>query len=574
MRPPLFRLRCGRLRGTVQMFKGLLFWGSLAVAALFAGEALAEKRVALVIGNSAYTNVRPLANPANDAGAVAALFKSAGFDVVTAKNDLAGVEMRRAFRDFAEQASKADIAVVYYAGHGIEVDGTNYLLPIDTALKRDIDVEDEAVSLDRVMRLLEPAKRLRLIILDACRDNPFVRTMQRTIESRSVGRGLAKVDPITSDTLIAFAAKAGSTASDGEGKHSPFTAALVKNLTVPGLDLRIAFGRVRDDVLSSTGHKQEPFVYGSLGGTTVALVPEPPKQAAPVVTPPPAAAVDANAAMRRDYELAVQVGTKESFDAFLAVYTTGFYADLARAHRAKLVAAEAPANSRISILPPPVTPQPPPPPVQPRTPPTNTANLTPATPAEPPKAADPSPETEKLMHAELQRLGCYSGALDASWGNPSRRAVELFNKHARQKLDVKLASIGAIDILRGIDKRVCPLTCKRGFRAEGDECVKITCGPGFVLDGDGDCVRERKAAPEKAQEKRAPSRTAARPPADEPPARRSAPPRRESGDGGGGGGRVGVVCGDNGCLNVPLGCKSELRDIGRGQAAVVLCGNR
>jgi uncharacterized caspase-like protein len=564
------------------MFKGLLFWGSLAIAALFASEALAEKRVALVIGNSTYANVRPLTNPANDANAVAAMFKEAGFDVVTAKNDLAGVEMRRTFRDFAEQANKADIAVVFYAGHGIEVDGTNYLLPVDTALKRDIDVEDEAISLDRIMRLLEPAKRLRLIILDACRDNPFTRTMQRTVETRSVGRGLAKVDPIVSDTLIAFAAKAGSTASDGEGKHSPFTAALIKNLTVPGLDLRLAFGRVRDDVLSTTGHRQEPFVYGSLGGTTVALVPEPPKQAAPapaaVLTPPPPSAVDANAAMRRDYELAVQVGTKESFDAFLAVYTNGFYADLARAQRAKLVAGEASSGgssgSRVQFLPAPATPQPPP---AQQTPPSGAlANLAPATPAEPPKATAPSPETEKLMLTELQRLGCYSGALDAGWGGPSRRAVELFNKHAKQKVDVKVASIGSIDILRGIDKRVCPLSCKRGFRADGDECVKISCQPGFVLDGDGDCVREQKA--QEKQEKRAPARTASRPPADEPPARRSAPPRRErdsSGGNGGSGGGARIVCGMNGCLNVGRGCTSELRANGNGgQVAVVSCGGR
>src|SRR5262249_42481086 len=237
------------------MYKGLLFWGSLAIAALFASEALAEKRVALVIGNSTYANVRPLTNPANDANAVAAMFKEAGFDVVTAKNDLAGVEMRRTFRDFAEQANKADIAVVFYAGHGIEVDGVNYLLPVDTALKRDIDVEDEAVSLDRVMRLLEPAKRLRLIILDACRDNPFTRTIQKTVATRSIGRGLAKIEVVSSDTLIAFAAKAGSTASDGDATHSPFTTALLKNLTVPGLDLRIALGRVRDDVLAATGRQ-------------------------------------------------------------------------------------------------------------------------------------------------------------------------------------------------------------------------------------------------------------------------------------------------------------------------------
>jgi uncharacterized caspase-like protein len=161
---------------------------------------------------------------------------------------------------------------VFYAGHGIEVNGTNYLIPVDAALERDLDVEDEAISLDRVTQILDPAKRLRMIILDACRDNPFLRSMKRTVSNRSIGRGLAKVDVQTTDTLIAFAAKAGFTAGDGEGSNSPFTVALLKHLTTPGLDLRLAFGRVRDEVLRSTGNRQEPAVYSLLGGAEIALV--------------------------------------------------------------------------------------------------------------------------------------------------------------------------------------------------------------------------------------------------------------------------------------------------------------
>jgi uncharacterized caspase-like protein len=214
--------------------------------------ASADKRVALVIGNSAYQNVSRLANPINDARAVTALFKKAGFDLVESRNDLGIASLRRAVRDFADLARDADIGVVYYAGHGIEVDGNNYLIPVDAVLERDVDVDDETLSLDRVIRTLEPVKRLRLVILDACRDNPFTRTMKRTIGSRSVGRGLAKVEPLTSDTLIAFAAKAGSVALDGEGKTSPFTTALLSHVATPGLDLRIAFGQVRDDVLRAT----------------------------------------------------------------------------------------------------------------------------------------------------------------------------------------------------------------------------------------------------------------------------------------------------------------------------------
>jgi uncharacterized caspase-like protein len=261
-----------------------------------ADPALADKRVALVIGMSRYQQVPQLANPARDADAMAALFKKAGFNVVDSEHDLGISDLRRVIREFSELSRDADVSVVFYAGHGIEVDGTNYLVPADARLLSDFDVEDETVSLDRVLKALDPVKRLKLVILDACRDNPFAKTMKRSVASRSIGRGLAKVEPAMSDTLIAFAAKAGAVASDGDGQNSPFATALVKYIAEPGLDLRLAFGRVRDDVLKSTANRQEPFVYGSLGGETMALVPQAAKPA------------DPEAEARVDYELAAQVG--------------------------------------------------------------------------------------------------------------------------------------------------------------------------------------------------------------------------------------------------------------------------
>ena len=295
---------------------------------LSADPALADKRVALVIGMSKYQQVPRLANPARDADVVAALFKQAGFDIVNNQRDLGIVDLRRVIREFSETSRDADIAVVYYAGHGIEVDGTNYLVPADAKLVSDFDIEDETVSLDRVLNALEGTKRLRLVILDACRDNPFANTMKRSLASRSVGRGLAKIEPAMSDTLIAFAAKAGAVASDGDGANSPFATALVKHIAEPGLDLRLAFGRVRDDVLKSTGNRQEPFVYGSLGGQTMSLV------------PPAAKPVDPETEARVDYELAAQIGTKEAWDSFLASHPNGLYANLARAQTSKLAAAQ------------------------------------------------------------------------------------------------------------------------------------------------------------------------------------------------------------------------------------------
>ncbi|KRQ15829.1 caspase family protein [Bradyrhizobium manausense] len=304
------------------------------------GPAMAERRVALVIGNSAYKNVARLANPTNDAALVGGMFKRAGFDAVDVKLDLNVVDMRKALREFGSKAREADVAVVYYAGHGIELDGTNYLIPTDAALETDTDVLDEAFPLDRVLFAIEPAKQLRLVILDACRDNPFAKTMKRTMASRAIGRGLAKVEPTSPNTMIAFAAKAGSTASDGDSRNSPFATALVDRLPTPGLDLGKAFRFVRDDVLKSTGNKQEPFVYGSLGGDDVSLVP-----AKPVVTAPQGPQANPQDSIRRDYELALQAGNRDAWEAFLQAYPDGFYAGLARAQLKNVAAEEARASA-------------------------------------------------------------------------------------------------------------------------------------------------------------------------------------------------------------------------------------
>ena len=238
-------------------------------------------------------------------------------------------------------ADQADIAVVYYAGHGLEIGGINYLIPTDARLASDRDADDESILLERLVSSADGAKRLRLIILDACRDNPFVTTMkrERKMASRAaVASGLGKVEPTSTDTLIAYAAKAGSTADDGDGQHSPFTTAVLKNLTVPGLDVRLAFGRVRDEVLKATGNRQEPFVYGSLGGGNIALVPAP-------ATPQEASASDVKA----DYELVQKIGSKRAWEVFLGTHPNGFYSDLARAQIEAINAAT--PGSQLAALP-------------------------------------------------------------------------------------------------------------------------------------------------------------------------------------------------------------------------------
>src|SRR6202047_2166430 len=315
------------------------FCGFLLAAALLllCQPAHAEKRVALVLGNSAYKNAPPLPNPVNDGAMIAATLKNAGFDVVDSRSDLPALEMRRALRDFSDRARDDEIAVIYYAGHGMEVDGPKYLIPVDAKLERDTDVYDEALSLDRILVAVEPAKQLRLVILDACRDNPFAKNMKKTVALRSIGGGLAKIEPASPNTLIAYSARAGSTALDGDAKNSPFTIALARHLTKPGLDVRRAFGFVRDDVLKNTGNRQEPFVYGSLGGDDVPLVPAKSGPSAPAPNP--------QAEARRAYELALQIGNKDALNAFLAQYPDGFYASLARLQLDKIAADEAHATA-------------------------------------------------------------------------------------------------------------------------------------------------------------------------------------------------------------------------------------
>jgi hypothetical protein len=506
----------------------------LAALLLVCHPAFAEKRVALVVGNSRYDNAPPLPNPTNDAAALAATLKSAGFDVVESRLDLGSAEMRRVLRDFADQARDSDIAVVYYAGHGIEMDGTNYLIPTDARLERDTDIYDEAFSLDRVLLAIEPARQLRLVIVDACRNNPFADTMRRTVSSRNVSRGLARVEPATTNTLVAFAAKAGLTALDGNSKNSPYAAALVKYIAQPGLDLRKAFGFVRDEVMQATGNRQEPYVYGSLGGADVALVP---------AKPVPSTAAPAQSEVRHDYELAMQLGSKDALNAFLALHPDGYYARLARLQLTKITAEAPPvpaadqSGQGQARLPP----QGPAgldqgqaaadlPPAQdaaasaktveqvqtthsgdkpvdapvPGTPDTQVATNDPGlndSLASPSSQAEngtklaslptaPSPtDITKSEQSELRRVGCLAGTADGDWNAASERSVAQFNRYAGTKFDTKVASSDALDAIKQKPTRVCPLLCEHGFRADGDHCRKIVCAEGSFLNDDNECEK-------------------------------------------------------------------------------------
>jgi len=246
------------------------------------GQAQAQaqgRRVALVIGNNKYKNVSALINPSNDANDVSTSLQRLGFSVRRVL-DATFDEMRKGLLDFARNARGSDVAIVFFAGHGIEVGGENYLIPVDAELKADVDVDHEAIALKNILPLVENASKLGLVILDACRNNPFASKMQRTIRTRAVSRGLAAIEP-TGNVLVAFAAKEGTTAADGEGRNSPFTASLLRHLETPGLEINFLFRNVRDDVIQSTRREQQPFIYGSLSKEAIYL-----KAALPVPAPP------------------------------------------------------------------------------------------------------------------------------------------------------------------------------------------------------------------------------------------------------------------------------------------------
>jgi uncharacterized caspase-like protein len=485
------------------------------------------------------------------------------------------------------------------------VDGTNYLVPVDAVLERDIDIYDEAFALDRILVAIEPAKQLRLVVLDACRDNPFAKTMKRTIGSRAVGRGLAKVEPNSPNTLIAFASKAGSTASDGDSKNSPFTAALVTHIAKPGLDLRKAFGFVRDDVLKNTSNRQEPYVYGSLGGDDVPLVP-----AKPVASGPQA---DPQSAVRRDYELALQLGTRDGWEAFLRTYSEGFYTDLAKGQLKKIAAEEtktsatekarqaeqekarlaaegarqaeqakaaaaakkaeeariaaekakqieqekaaaaerarqaeqekvrlaaekdklleqekaaAAEKARVAVE---------------KAAEEKKQQLAAVSPSDKPE--QPAVDLPRALQAELRRVGCSTGAADGNWNAASQKALDLFNKHAGMKLDVKTASVDTLDAVKAKPIRVCPLICDHGFKADGDRCTKITCRAGHEVGDDNTCEKIEAKKPTAKREETKPKN------AD---TKAASPSPQASGQ---------ILCGNGECRPVKKGCRIETRTV-------------
>src|SRR5579871_61761 len=261
---------CARGEGGAPLLRAAMLALALtAFSGVWGGCAQAQNRVALVIGNGNYQNAPPLPTTLNDAADIAQSFERLGFAATKLLN-ASYEDFRRALRKFNELTQNADVAVIYFGGHGLAVDGENWLLPVDAEVRTDLDVAEEAIALKSLMQSVSRVSVLGMVILDASRSNPFAARMQRTAQSRAVERGLARVEP-TQNVLVAYASKDGTTNEDRGGRNSPYAAALLKYLESPGLDINFMFRKVRDDVLSHTNRRQQPFVYGSLPNKPIYL---------------------------------------------------------------------------------------------------------------------------------------------------------------------------------------------------------------------------------------------------------------------------------------------------------------
>ncbi|MGE0211002.1 MAG: caspase family protein [Parvibaculaceae bacterium] len=289
----------------------------------------AARRVALVIGNSDYQHVARLPNPANDTEDLAGALEKVGF-TVRRETNLTFEGMRRALRDFSDEAIGSDMALIYYAGHGMEVDKQNYLIPVDARLNKDRDLPYEAIPLELVSASVDGAKELKLVLLDACRNNPFNSIMEVTSATRAIGRGLARVEP-EAGTLIGFASREGTTADDGDGRNSPYAKALIDFIGEPGLEVNFLFRKVHDAVVGATQGRQQPFMHGALPGRLIYFVPpvEQPKAEPqiPTVSNVPSPEIQVELAY---WDSIKGAGDPKLFKAYLDQYPNGRFATLAR----------------------------------------------------------------------------------------------------------------------------------------------------------------------------------------------------------------------------------------------------
>lgn len=314
-----------------------------ALLAAFLPSPAEARRTALIIANASYQHAKPLANPLNDADLVAEAATKAGFEVIVA-TDLDRTTFDQALREFRARADDAEVALIYYAGHGIESGGTNWLLPVDAKLSEIRDLRFEAVELNALLETLGDARR-RIVILDACRDNPFGSNW--SIGARSTQRGLSQT-PIEG-ALIIYAASQGQVAIDGTGSNSPFATAVAQRLAEPGLIVQLVGPKITDDVLAATKGRQRPWTYSGMGGEQFYLVPS---RSAVADATKAGEGAEENYNYQADsyaWRTADKANTAQDYADYLAKFPSGVFAQTASERLAKFRAAD---TSKLAMAPP------------------------------------------------------------------------------------------------------------------------------------------------------------------------------------------------------------------------------
>jgi hypothetical protein len=407
-------------------------------------QAQTERRVALVIGNSGYQNTSALTNPAHDAADIVAALKRLGFEVVDGR-DLDKRSMERTIRQFGIKLAGADVALFFYAGHGLQVGGQNYLVPTDARLGSEGDVDFETVALNLVLKQMEREAKTSLVLLDACRDNPLARNLARSMGTRAsyVSQGLAEVRTGVG-TLIGFSTQPGHVALDGAGRNSPYAAALLRHMETPSKDISAILVSVRNEVLKVTSGSQVPWEHTSLTGQVFL------KKEAPPIT----ATVPQPGSNERDLELAFWNSVKDSkspavIEAYVARYPNGTFAGLANVLIAQLRETSSPAQppGKVASLPQRVEP------------------LSPAL----PKAE--RIELARTLQTELRRVGCDPGSVDGQWGPKAQAALQQFARLAKVEVPGGEPSAAALEAVLRHKSRVCPLTCSANETETGGRCV-------------------------------------------------------------------------------------------------------
>jgi caspase domain-containing protein/lysozyme inhibitor LprI len=406
------------------------------------GKAVAggERRLALIIGNAAYESA-PLRNPVNDARAMATTLRTLGFEV-TALENASLPEMKRAIDDFGDALrSKGGVGLFYFSGHGIQVNGRNYIIPVGARVKGERDVEYESVDAGRVLGKMEDAgNRMNLVILDACRDNPFARSF------RSAASGLASLDA-ASGTFIAYATAPGRTADDGTGANGLYTEQLMRYMKTPGLKVEDVFKRVRVDVEKSSGGKQVPWESSSLKGDFYfaespgeAAIPPPPSS--PGKPAGPARTIDEEEALWKVIEHSTNPA---DFEDYLSAFPQGRFAIAARTRLRQLRRPEPPQTVERSPQPQPVERSPQPQPVE------RPPQRSPSTPM-----ATVSPSFDCTKASLLtEQLICTNDALST--------------------LDVRMASLYSSALARATDKEALKKVQRAWLKTRRDVCPDVAC---------------------------------------------------------------------------------------------------